>query len=369
MTHITSLVSNDLSHDQRVKKQCATLTSMGFSMTLVGRKRANSVPLDRPYKTRRFKLLFSTGALFYAALNIRLFFYLLLAKTDLILANDLDTLLPAILVGKLRNKKVVYDSHEYFTEAAGLTGRSFQKKVWLKVEKYAFRSADQAYTVNKSIADIYTEKYNRPVEIIRNIPPSNEPVQGVDKSALGLPDKHIILLQGAYIDHDRGALEAAQAMKFVENALLLIIGDGQEIGAVKELVSREGLEEKVKLMPKMPFDELRKYTAVADLGLSLDKPIHLNYKLSLPNKLFDYIHAGLPVLTSALPELVRIQEKYEIGLTIEHHDPEHIAQKMQQALGSEKRETWKANLKEASKEYTWENEAEKLKEIYSRYLS
>lgn len=367
--HITSLVSNDLTHDQRVRKQCDTLTGMGFSMTLVGRTRPNSTPLDRPYSTRRFRIPFSTGAMFYAWLNIRLFFYLMFKKTDLILANDLDTLLPAVMVGKLRGKKVVYDSHEYFTEAAGLTGRNFQKKMWLRIERYAFPRADQVYTVNKSIADIYQELYDKPVEIIRNIPPAKSPLLNLSKTDLGLPEKSIVLLQGAYIDYDRGALEAAKAMAFVDNALLLIIGDGQEIQLVRDLVEKEGLEEKVRLIPKMPFEELRKYTAVADLGLSLDKPIHLNYKLSLPNKLFDYIHAHLPVLTSALPELVRIQEKYDIGLTIENHNPEHIAQKMQEALQSPARDQWKANLQRASEEYTWENEAEKLKVIFFRYLA
>lgn len=368
MTHITSLVSNDLSHDQRVKKQCDSLLEMGFSITLVGRRLSQSAPLERSYKTRRLRLFFTRGALFYAALNIRLFFFLLFTKTDIILANDLDTLLPAIVVGKWRRKKVVYDSHEYFTEAAGLTGRSLQKGIWLKVERYAFQRADQVYTVNESIAQIYRALYRRPVEVIRNIPPAQGSLPKVSKSELGLPNLPIILLQGAYIDIDRGALEAAQAMKYVEDALLLIIGAGQEIELVREFVESEQLSGKVKLMPKMPFDQLRKYTAVCDLGLSLDKDLHLNYKLSLPNKLFDYIHGGLPILTSALPEILRIHEQFNIGLTIENHDPKHIAQKMTEGLFSEQRAVWKENLAKASEEFTWQKESEKLKTIYSQYL-
>lgn len=368
MTHITSLVSNDLVHDQRVKKECDVLLSMGFSLTLVGRKLSHSEDLNRDYPTRRFNLLFTKGVLFYAALNMRLFFYLLFAKTDLILANDLDTLLPAVIVGKLRGKKVVYDSHEYFTEAAGLTGRNFQKKSWLKVERYAFPRADQVYTVNESIARIYRDLYDREVDVIRNIPPTQGDPPQVSKSELGLKDIPTVILQGAYIDIDRGALEAAEAMTWVEGAQLVIIGAGQEIEAVRRLVEEKQLGDKVKLFAKKPFEELRKFTAAADLGLSLDKPIHLNYKLSLPNKLFDYIHSHTPILTSELPELMRIHERFEIGLTIQNHDPRHIAQKITEALHSPHRAQWKENLKAASKQYTWQEEAKNLRRIFERYL-
>ena len=93
-------VTNDLSMDQRVEKVCATLFKNGFEVTLVGRKFKNSYSLNREYKTKRFSLLFNNGFLFYAEFNIRLFFYLLFSKKDILLANDLDTLLPNYLTSK-----------------------------------------------------------------------------------------------------------------------------------------------------------------------------------------------------------------------------------------------------------------------------
>jgi hypothetical protein len=284
--HITVLVSNDLQHDQRVAKVCKTLLSLNYDITF-----------ERPYEIKRFRLWFAKGALFYAALNIRLFFYLLFKRTDVILANDLDTLLPAYLVSRLRNKRLVYDSHEYFTEAEGLTGRAFQKNAWLAIERMIFPKLKDVYTVNQSIADIYTEQYGVNVKVVRNIPELN-PLENVkSREELGLPiDKKVLLLQGAYIDPDRGGVELVQAMQYVEDALLLIIGSGRDIDNIKTLIKDLNLSEKVRVYPKLPYDELRQYTANADLGLSLDKPLHLNYTLSLPNKLFDYIHAGTPVL-------------------------------------------------------------------------
>jgi hypothetical protein len=124
MKHITVLVSNDLEHDQRVAKVCGTLRQMGFQITLVGRMMRHSGPYTGPYHAVRFRLWFEKGAMFYAALQIRLLFYLLFKKTDIVVANDLDTLLPAYLISKWRGKQLVYDSHEYFTEAEGLTGRA-----------------------------------------------------------------------------------------------------------------------------------------------------------------------------------------------------------------------------------------------------
>lgn len=366
---ITVLVSNDLTHDQRVRKVCESLQELGFDIYLLGRKMKGSVNMDRNYPWKRLNLFFHKGVLFYASLNIRFFFFLLFHKTDVILANDLDVLLPAFLVSRWRRKKLVYDSHEYFTEAAGLTGRNFQKNVWLKIEKWIFPKLSKVFTVNESIAEIYRDKYQVPVEVVRNIPPRIDVKKELSRSDLDLPlDKKIILLQGAYIDFDRGAKELAQSMKYVDGALLLIIGAGQEIDTVKKIRVEEGLEEKIKILPKLPFEKLQQYTLNADLGVSIDKPLHLNYKLSLPNKLFDYIQCEIPILTSALPELLRVHSEFEIGETIENHDIEHIAEKINSALYSDKRIIWKENLKKAAVHYTWENEAKVIAKVYQDLL-
>ncbi|MFT4679812.1 MAG: glycosyltransferase involved in cell wall biosynthesis [Flavobacteriales bacterium] len=366
MKKVAVLVSNDLTHDQRVRKVCEELLDQGHDITLVGRKLPTSEDMERPYEVIRLPLYFSGGALFYASLNIRFFLFLLSRKFDVVHVNDLDTLLPAFLIARFKRWHIVYDSHEYFTEAAGLTGRNFQKSVWLGVEKWIFPKLKHVVTVNESIAAIYRDKYSVPVNVVRNIPPLTTMAKKPSREDLGLPaDKRIVLLQGAYIDYDRGCLEAVQSMQWVDNVLFLVIGSGQEVGLAKEECSALGLDDKVRFMPKMPFDKLRQYTSVADLGLSLDKPLHLNYKLSLPNKLFDYIHAAIPVVTSPLPELKRIVDTYNIGMTTEGYTPEAIAQTINAALDSTDRALWQANLKIAAKELTWDNEKQVFKKIYA----
>ena len=363
--HITVLVSNDLQHNQRVAKVCHTLSEMGFRITLVGRMLPESKLFESPYEIRRFRLPFQTGALFYTALNMRLFFYLLFKRTDIILANDLDTLLPAFLIARAKGKELIYDSHEYFTEAEGLTNRPLPKRVWLTIERFVFPKLKHVITVNETIAGIYRALYNRPVHVVRNVPVLRNEVVTASRSEVGLPtDKRIILLQGAYIDPDRGGLELAQSMEFVEGALLLIIGSGRDLENIKRAVEERKLHDRVRFIAKLPFVELQRYTAVADVGVSLDKPLHLNYAYSLPNKLFDYIHAGLPVLVSDLPELRRVVDTYKIGMVVSRVEPEEIASSLKQMFDSGKLESWRKNALMAAQELNWQNEQKVIRKVY-----
>ncbi len=363
--HITVLVSNDLQHDQRVAKVCATLLEMGFRITLAGRMMPDSLPFERPYETRRFSLPFHTGALFYAALNIRLFFYLLFKRTDIIVANDLDTLFPAFVVARMKGKELVYDSHEYFTEAEGLTNRPFPKKVWLAIEGFVFPKLKHVITVNETIAGIYRALYHVPVHVVRNVPLMREQIEVASRADLDLPtDKRIILLQGAYIDPDRGGMELAQSMEFLPDALLLIIGSGRDLENIKREVVKRKLEDRVRFIAKLPFRELQQYTTVADVGVSLDKPLHLNYAYSLPNKLFDYIHAGLPVLVSDLPELRRVVETYSVGAVVSKIEPQEIAASLQHMFDGGALPIWSKNALQAAKELNWQHEQEVVKRVY-----
>ncbi|HXB13872.1 MAG TPA: glycosyltransferase, partial [Bacteroidia bacterium] len=220
-------------------------------------------------------------------------------------------------------------------------------------------------TVNDSIAKLYHNEYGTDVKVMRNLPMKSELHNRKTRKDLNLPeDKNIVLLQGAGINIDRGAEEAVQSMQQVNNAILLIIGGGDAIENLKALTQKWNLAEKVKFIPKLPFEKLIQYTAQADIGLTLDKNTNLNYLNSLPNKLFDYIHAGVPVLASALPEVKRIVEKYNIGECIESVTPEEIAKKISEILANkEKLSTYKVNTTKAKEALCWEKEKKVLEEL------
>jgi glycosyltransferase involved in cell wall biosynthesis len=364
-------VSNDLLTDRRVDNTCTTLHQLGFKVLLVGRHRLSSNPLQkRIYRTHRMHLLFEKGFGFYAEFNIRLFFFLLFRRVNVLVSNDLDTLLPNFMLSRLRGKKLVYDTHEFFTGVPELVDRHRTRKIWERIEKWIFPKLSNIITVNESIAKIYEDLYHKKLVVVRNVPPYRKLTGVKSRKELNLPeDKFIVLLQGAWINVDRGGEEAIAAMSFVENAILLVIGGGDVIDILKEKVAQNGLNEKVRFIPRIPFADLYNYTVNADLGLTLDKDTNINYRFSLPNKLFDYIQAGVPVLASDLPEIRKIIDAYKVGEIIKSHKPEHIAECINALIADrQKMADYKENCLKAKKELCWENEREKLEKIYAPFL-
>lgn len=365
-------VINDLATDQRVRKVCDSLTEMGFDILLVGRKLRNSPHMDkRPYAVKRMHLLFHRGPLFYAEYQFRLSVLLLFQwNVSLLVANDLDTLLPNYLVSKIKRCPLVYDSHEYFTGVPELQAHPGKQKIWKAIESAIFPKLKSVFTVNNSIAELYHQEYGlRPV-VVRNVPPRLTVSVRKTREELGLPaDKKILIMQGSGINVQRGAEEMVEAMQWVEDAILLLVGGGDVVETLKRMVDERGISHKVMFKGRMPYPELMQYTRNADLGLSLDKPLSINYQLSLPNKIFDYLNAGIPVLASPLVEVKKIIEQYQVGDFIPNHQPKMMADKINEIfLHDDWLVKWRANAKKAAEELNWENESTILKKVYQQYV-
>jgi glycosyltransferase involved in cell wall biosynthesis len=339
---------------------------MNFDILLIGRKLPTSLSLSRNYKTFRMKLLFNSGFLFYAEYNLRLFLKLLFLKKDILLSNDLDTLLPNFLISKLTNKKLVYDSHELFTEIPELIDRPKVQKVWLLIENFIFPKLKYIYTVNNSIARFYKQKYHVDVKVVRNIASKLvSKTADINLSKQIKRDKRMLILQGSGININRGAEEAVEMMQFLEDTILYIIGGGDIYNKLKDLVFDLNLGETVIIKDKIPYEELIEYTKIADLGLSLDKGSNLNYEYSLPNKVFDYIQAQTPLLVSNRKEVAALVTSENIGMVINSYDPKIMAGHVQEIFSNNDRYLiWKQNLLKASEKYSWEMEQAKVKEIF-----
>ncbi|HCA82648.1 MAG TPA: glycosyltransferase [Flavobacteriales bacterium] len=365
--HISVAVTNDLLTDQRVHKVCTYLCEKGNTVTLIGRKRKNSTELPaRAYKTVRMRLLLEKGAFFYAFFNLRLFFRLLFSKSDIIVSNDLDTLLACRMASRLKRIPLVYDTHEYFTEVPELVNRPRVRRIWERIEERIFPKLEHIITVNESIADMYHKKYGKTIHVVRNIPSIKTGNEKKSRQELHLPeDKTILIIQGAGINIDRGNEEMVMAMEHLSNCLLLIIGNGDVVEDLKKLSQQLQLQDRILFFPRMEYSELMQYTRNSDIGITLDKDSNLNYKFSLPNKLFDFIHAGIPVLASDLPEVKRITLGYKTGHIVSSHDPKTIAAAIKKMMDDPKEmEAMRNNTKTAALDLTWEKECETLNKIY-----
>lgn len=363
-------VTNDLLTDNRVDKVCRFLVDQGYSVTLVGRQLKNSLPLnDRPYATKRFRLIAERGPLFYASYNFRLFIYLLFHRSTLLVSNDLDTLLANYLASKLkRNCRLVYDSHEYFTEVPELIHRPKVQRIWERIEAWIFPKLNTIYTVNGSIAQLYTEKYNKEIAVVRNVSPLWKPNEIPSKEQLGIPlNRTVFIIQGAGINIDRGAEEAVEAMTELTDAVLLIVGDGDVVPQLKQRVQELAIEDRVLFFGKRPYQEMMAYTFHADVGLTLDKPSNTNYRFSLPNKVFDYMHAQTAIITTDLVEIRKLVDTYQLGWVLTEFTVDTLREAMHKAVTEPHVvEEFKRNAKEAALAENWEKEREVLAKIYSK---
>jgi glycosyltransferase involved in cell wall biosynthesis len=353
MKRINVSVSNDLICDNRVNKTCKSLVDYGLSVKLIGRAFKNSPKLtSRDYECKRLPIFFKKNAIYYAELNLKLFFYLLFSKQDYLWANDLDTLLPNYLVAKLKRKPLIFDSHEHFTQVPELKYNPFAQKVWKWVEKHCIKGCDAVFTVCNPIKDYFKEEYKKESIVVRNIPPRNTTINIQIPSA---NKENIIVWQGA-VNIERGLEELCEAMQWI-NAKLLIMGEGDIKSNLEKKVKELRLEEKIHFLGRLPFEEMMSKTKTAKLAISIDKPTNGNYAISLPNKIFEYIACSVPVLVSPLQEIKLIVEKYETGEFLSSYNPQDLAKQISKLLNNNiKLDLIAENCKKAAKELCWENE-------------
>lgn len=363
---IAIAVTNDLSTDQRVQRTISTLKEMGAEVTFIGRELPQSSAFTPGYETVRFRLPFTKGPLFYASYNVRLFFFLLFRRFDAFLANDADTLLAMGMCSRLKRVPLVYDSHEFFTGVPEIQHKPFVVKVWKWIESTFYHRAIARITVNDSIAELLRKEYKGELPyVVRNIGLRPQNISTFSRSEVGIPeDVFVVINQGAGINVDRGMEEALEAVATLDKVLLFIVGNGDVLPHLKSEISNRNLEAKVKFIDKVPYAQLLGYTAIADAGLSLDKPTSINYQFSLPNKLFDYIHSNIPVIASQVVEVKKIVQKYDIGLTVDSSKPEEIALAIA-TMRDQGVKMYQSGLRKAQEELTWSQERKVLEEIFT----
>lgn len=356
-------VTNDLNYDQRMQRICGTLADAGYDVLLVGRKlRTSLVVSNEKYKQHRLNCWFSKGKNFYAEFNIRLFFYLLFRKADCICSIDLDTILAGYYVSRIKKIIRVYDAHEYFSQLDEVISRPNIYRFWHRIERKLIPKFPNGYTVCDSLATEFKKNYNVDYKVIRNLPllaDSNNQV----KNKVG-----VVLYQGA-VNRGRGLDKIVLAMKNV-NAQLWVCGHGNFMEEMKATVQANDLSAKILFFGLLKPDVLKERTAQAYIAINPFEKTGLNQYLSLSNKFFDYIHAGLPQVTMNYPEYRRINDQYKIADLIDDLNPETIAKGISNLLDDEELYLQlKKNCSIAKQDLNWQNEKGKLLNFYHQLFN
>ena len=376
MKKVCMMLTNPCTNDARVIKEAISLAGNGYNVRILATMGDNIPEVEQAegFTIRRIKRSFKSNTLLgKLEFTLKFTFAALREKADIYHAHDLSTLLECYIASRLNQSKLVYDSHELYGDRSK---RGLGVFLYSTLEKRLIKKADPVITVNKYISNILATTYklnNSPV-IVMNCP-SLEPSRGGTNYATSITpqdiyqikkNKRIILYQGV-IQEGRGGMELIESMKYLDNEYyLLMVGDGPLKENLEGRSVKLGLDDRICFTGMVSLRHLSDYTRLADIGvILLSKKKSLNYYYASPNKLFEYIHANVPVLAPNYPFLKEIVEKYDIGMLIDAIGPKEIADKIKLILsdmGNYQR--MKENTEVAKRELNWENEEKKLLEAY-----
>jgi len=365
MKEIVVAVTNDLSYDQRMIRTCSTLTSAGYSVTLVGRTLKNSDPLaQRPFKQIRMKCKVNKGPLFYAEYNHKLLGYLNKMDFDLAVACDLDTILAVARAAKSSKCPFIFDAHEFFTEVPELNSRNIVRSIWSGIGKRYVPGAKHCYTVGSALAEELSIKYGRTFDVVRNVP------KQLNRDLLSREDRdQVIFYQGA-LNEGRGLEVLIDSMEILMEFELHLAGEGDLSTDLRLRVKHLGLQERVKFLGRVSPGELPGLTSRALVGINILERASKSYFLSLSNKFFDYMHAGTPSINMDFPEYKTILSGHQTGITIDSLSVDTLSGEIRRIVND--RVLWSRlsqNCLEARTVYCWENEQKNLLDIFESAMT
>lgn len=290
-------------------------------------------------------------------------------KYNIYHSNDLNTLPQGYFCSKWRfkRKKLVYDSHEVQTSRTG-----YNSPIYGKLENFLIGKIDTMIVENNTRAKYNEELYGFYPNVLHNYPfkTISEELNKIDlHKELNLsPQEKILLYQGG-IQVGRGLEKLIEAIPLFKEGTLVLVGDGNQKEELIQLVKQKQLENRVKFIPKVPLEDLPKYTKNAYLGFQVLNNVCFNHWSASSNKLFEYMMAEVPVITCSFPEIKKVVIENEIGICVDSHSPEDIARGVNDLLLNEnKRNKMSENCVQAQNKYNWEKEEEILISLYKHIL-
>ena len=368
------LLHKSVEFDSRVRREAAALARAGHEVCVVelAPVRSDQATLDGFQRRSCLPPAWMRRRLPFRLYRLAFLFWFVRGAVrtapDVVHAHDAAMLLPGFAAARLTGARLVYDSHEL------ATGVPYRERVWAwlvgAIERAIVPRCAAVITVSDGIATRLLDRYRlqRRPTVVRNVSALSTGGEGGLRRRLGLEaDVPIVLHQGAPAPA-RGCEVILDAVAMLPQVQLVFLGD-PEPGYGERLtaeIRRRGLADRVTTLPSVPLSDLLAYTAEADVGVTLLQDTCENHRLALPNKLFEYIAAGVPVVASALPEAQRLIEAYGVGWCVEPSDPAALAAALTRALGSRGDPALGERLRRAAGELSWSREQSRLLELYER---
>lgn len=379
---IILLTLNNFTHDTRIHRTAKTLAQAGNQVTVLALWQAGlQEHEDHPsgYRVERIRLASRPWRNRWAGPLVKYLEYVLRVwnlagrlQADVYHANDANTLPAAWLAARRNKAKLVYDAHELETGRSWSASRvaGVYKYFLALPEKIFIRHADAVITVSQSIARRLVQLYDIPLPVvIMNCPEvpeiSAQPSQRL-REEMNIPPKLKIALYQGGVDRGRGVEALIDATQRTPGVAAVILGDGELSQILWQRVQTGDLQ-RVYLHGKVPPASLPEYTSSADIGIVLTELICESHRLSLPNKIFEYLHAGLPVIATNAPEIAQIVQSEQVGIVVDPRKTDEIANALLSVAElPEQNPHLRSHILEVAKKFTWEIERVKLLELYSR---
>ncbi len=351
--------------DTRTFNLFSTLKDKGHDVTFIGfdwlTEDFQSIEQEEIIVTKLHKNKISI--LFYFRFFLSQIKSYLKTNADIYFAGDFFSLPASVIAAKIKRAKVYYDSREIYSELPSLENRKQLKKFFKIIERIFIQHTDCVFTTGEMDSEYIEKLYSlKQTYLLRNLPLMKKNISPINyHTEFNIPSNQLIVLYQGIIVVGRGLETCFKAVKKMDNLYLVILGGGEHIEQFKSLSKEMKINDRVFFAGKISQDKLLNYTAGAFAGLSLIDDISINNHYALPNKLFEYVMSGLPVIASNLPQMKKIVLEYDIGAVIKESNEDELVEVLNKWSNDQSLyKTKKENCIKASATLNWETEFENI---------
>lgn len=354
----------NINYDTRCKNLYDTLSTNNYDVEFLGFDWLTEGFKESRGAVSIFKL--KKGFLsipFYLKFLWHLKIKLITTKASIIFAEDIYTLPLVVIFGKLKRAKIYYDSRELFGYLAGLKEKKTKQLFWKWIEKLFIRKVDYVMVTGPMDGEFLKKEYDiHNIILLRNLPRYYKPELKLDlRSHLQIAKTQKIILYQGVLLKGRGIEKIFSVLNELPENVFVIVGGGEYEEHYKKLADELKIIDKVYFIGKLTQDELPKITSSADIGVALIENLSVSYYHALPNKLFEYIMADMPVIVTDLPQMKEIVENYDVGFVINPANKDELISSIRKLNEDESLyESKKQNCHKASQELNWEKEVTQL---------